>query len=192
MRLKRSAPLWLLLAGLAATSTGCVGLETAPTINPGLLSIPVPVSPFYQKRFEDAAWARERYNRVPILGPLTSGGPAVALDPPSPDEIMVALERARAVQGGVPFLHQVQRNNVRIVTEKIADYVDPVRVMPLVGPVQQHHAHYKCTIYFTEVTRVGWPLPHTITDEDTREVVYIDHNHLHQVGAVDDTLTSPY
>ena len=59
------------------------------------------------------------------------------------------------------------------------------RVVPLIGPVQLHHAHYKCTIYYTEVTRVGWPVPHTLVDEDAQEVIYIDHNHFHMVGNVD-------
>ena len=80
------------------------------------------------------------------------------------------------------FLHEIERNNVRIVKEKIADYVDPPRVVPLIGPVQLHHAHYKCTIYYTEVTRVGWPVAHTEVDQDSQEVIYIDQNHFHQVG----------
>jgi len=182
--------LGLVLAfGLLAGATGCT-VHSGPSI--GLLAYPIPVSPYFQKRLEDKAWNRERYERVPIMGPITQGGPPIALDPPSPDEVMTALERARSVQGGVPFLHSVHRDNVRIVTEKIADYVDPVRVYPLVGPAQQHHAHYKCAIYFTETTRVGWPLPHTVRDEDTMEVVYVDHNHLHIVGASDDTMTSNY
>jgi hypothetical protein len=129
---------------------------------------------------------RERYQRVPILGPVTSGGPPVALDPPSPDEVVRALERARNVEGGVPLLHEIQRNNVRMVIEPISDYVDPPRVYPLIGPAQLHHAHYKCIIYFTEVTRVGWPIPYTTVDEDAQEVIYIDHNHFHLVGNVDD------
>ena len=53
-----------------------------------------------------------------------------------------------------------------------------------IGPVQLHHAHYKCTIYYTEITRVGWPVPHTLVDEDSQEVIYIDHNHFHMVGPV--------
>ena len=77
------------------------------------------------------------------------------------------------------------RNNVRIVKYKIADYVDPPRVYPLVGPAQQHHAHYKCTVYYEDVRRIGWPVPHTLRDEEAEEVIYIDHNHLHMVGNVD-------
>ena len=115
---------------------------------------------------------------------MTQGGPAIGLDPPSEDEIMRALEKARPVQGGLPLFHEVQRNNVRMVVEPIADYVDPPRVYPMVGPAQLHHAHYKCTIYFSETTRVGWPIPYTTVKEDAQEVVYIDHNHLHMVGNV--------
>ncbi|MCA9248824.1 MAG: hypothetical protein KDA42_16975, partial [Planctomycetales bacterium] len=96
------------------------------------------------------------------------------------------------VQGGLPFLHEVQRNDVRIVKEKIADYIDPPRVYPLIGPAQLHHAHYKCTVHYSETTRVGWPIPHTKTDEDSVEVLYIDHNHLHMVGNVNTGAGSNY
>ena len=109
-----------------------------------------------------------------------------ALDPPSDDEIMRALERAHPVEGGLPLLHEVQRNNVRIVKEKIADYIDPPRFYPLVGPAQQHHAHYKCTVYYTKTSRAWAGRSRTRSlDEDAREVVYVDHNHLHMVGNVD-------
>jgi hypothetical protein len=150
------------------------------------MPVPVPLSPYFQKEQENKFWVRERYQRVPILGPVTSGGPPVALDPPSPDEVVRALERARNVEGGVPLLHEIQRNNVRMVIEPISDYVDPPRVYPLIGPAQLHHAHYKCIVYFSEVTRVGWPIPFTTVDEDAQEVIYIDHNHFHMVGNVDD------
>jgi hypothetical protein len=89
-------------------------------------------------------------------------------------------------------LYEQQRNNVRIVKENIADYVDPPRFVPTIGPAQLHHAHYKCSIYFTEVTWVGWPVPHKLVDEDTVEVIYIDHNHFHMVGNVDPGVSTPY
>jgi hypothetical protein len=128
---------------------------------------------------------QERYTRVPVLGPITSGIHPVALDPPSQDEIMRALIQNRDLEGGVPLLWERNLNNVRMVIEPIADYVDPPRVYPLIGPAQLHHAHYKCTIYYSEVTRVGWPVPYTTVDEDASEVIYIDHNHYHMVGNVD-------
>jgi hypothetical protein len=175
-------PLGALLAAISLTSTGCIGLSAGPALGP--LAIPVPVSPYLQKLKEDEFWNHERYERAPILGPIVPGGPMVALDPPSDDEVIRAWEKANPQQGNFPFLWEKQRNNVRIVKDKIADYIDPPRVVPLLGPVQLHHAHYKCTIYYTEVTRVGYPVPHTLVDEDSQEVIYIDHNHFHMVGPV--------
>jgi hypothetical protein len=175
------------MALVSATSTGCTHL--GPSL--GIAAFPIPITPYLQKKKEDQFWVHERYDRVPILGPLTQGGEIKALDPPSDDEVMRAMEKARPVQGGIPLLYERNRNNVKIVKEKIADYVDPPRVYPLIGPAQQHHAHYKCTIYYEDVRRIGWPVPHTLRDEDAREVIYIDHNHLHMVGNVDDGATGP-
>ena len=163
--------------------SGCVHTAYGPNV--GLLGIPIPVSPYLQDRLEDESIEHERYDRVPILGPITQGGPPKALDPPSDDEIMRAMHKARPIEGGIPFLWTGQWNNVRIEKELIADYVDPPRVYPLVGPAQLHHAHYKCTVYFKDTTHVGWPLPYTKRDEDSREVIYVDHDHLHMVGNVD-------
>jgi hypothetical protein len=181
---KKAASTLIVVLGLLSllSTTGC---STVCGPNFGALNIPIPISPYLQKTAEDRYWNHRRYERMPILGPITPGTPEAALDPPSDDEVMRALEKARPIQGGLPFLFEVQRNNVRIVVEPLSDYVDPVRVMPLVGPVQLHHAHYKCIVYFTEVTRVGWPIPYTNTAEDAQEVVHIDHDHLHMVGNVD-------
>jgi hypothetical protein len=171
-----------LMGAMAILNTGCFQ-ATGPTL--GIFSIPIPVSPYWQKTYEDEYHVHERYGRVPIMGPLTAGGPMTDMDPPSDDEVWWALERARPVQGGVPFLHETQRNNVRMVKERIADYIDPPRVIPLIGPAVLHHVHYKCTVYFTERKIVGWPFPHTLVDEDAAEVVYIDHNHFHMAGNPD-------
>lgn len=173
------------LLSIAVAALGTTGCTSSGGPFLGIAAVPIPVSPYFQKQKEDEFWEHERYARVPILGPITHGGAPKALDPPSDDEIMRALEKSNPVEGGIPFLHERQRNNVRIRKELIADYVDPPRVMPLVGPVQQHHAHYKCTVYYSELTRVGWPMPHTLEDDDAVEVIYIDHNHLHMVGNVD-------
>jgi hypothetical protein len=184
------AALCTVMALTSLTSTGCVGMAIGT--NMGLWGIPIPVSPYYQKKKEDEFWNHERYERAPILPPIVPGGPTVALDPPSDDEVCRAWEKANPIQGGLPFLHERQRNNVRILKEKIADYIDPPRVVPLLGPVQLHHAHYKCTIYYSEVTRVGWPVPYTTVDEDAQEVIYIDHNHFHMVGNIDGGAGSNY
>ena len=42
------------------------------------------------------------------------------------------------VEGGLPFLDEVQRNNVRMTVELIADYVDPPRFYPIIGWAQLH------------------------------------------------------
>jgi len=187
---RRTVPTALLLAMAVGSvaSTGCTHLGP----NLGVFAFPIPITVYQQKQKEDKFWEHERYDRVPILGPLTSGAEIVALDPPSDDEVMRALEKAQPVEGGVPLLYERNRNNVRIVREKIADYIDPPRVYPLIGPAQQHHAHYKCTVYYEDVRRIGWPVPHTLRDEDAREVIYVDHNHLHMVGNVDTGQGSPY
>jgi len=180
---KFSAAIAAILAVMTLSTSGCFWVaELGPNL--GFLSFPVPVTPWLQKEKEDRAWEQERYDRVPILGPITSGGPPVALDAPSDDEVMRAWERAHQLEGGFPMLYEKQLNNVRIVKHKIADYVDPPRVYPLIGPAQLHHAHYKCIIYYSLTERVGWPVPYTTVDEDASEVIYVDHNHLHMVGNV--------
>lgn len=173
----------LLLSVGLLSSTGCIGISNG--LNLGPLAIPIPVSPYFQEQEELEFHNHERYERVPIIGPTTASGDPIALDPPSDDEVMQALEKARPVRGGIPLLHEKQRNNVQIVKEKIADYTDPPRFIPLIGMARLHHAHYKCTVYFSERTINGWPVPYTLEDKESVEVLYIDHNHFHMCGNPD-------
>ncbi len=169
------------IAGFAslvlATSTGC--LSYGPTL--GVASIPVPVSPYFQGGYEDKAFEEERYDKVAVLPPIVDSE-HTALDPPSDDRCIRQLEKIRPVSGAVPGTETTYRNIKGITKELIADYVDPPRVLPLVGPTQLHHAHYKITVYFEETTNVGWPAPHTIKNEDAIETFYIDMDHLHRVA----------
>jgi hypothetical protein len=82
----RKSILAAILGITALANTGCFWMM-AQGPNLGLLSIPIPVSPYFQKREEDQFIDHERYARAPILGPLQPGGPAIALDPPSDDEV---------------------------------------------------------------------------------------------------------
>jgi hypothetical protein len=167
------------LAAALLFVSGCIGVP-GPSL--GIFSIPVPVSPYFQGAYEDMAFEKDRYQQIPILPPITEDIPA-GLDEPSDDEVMRLLEKAKPNSGGIPFLETRYRNNVKIIKELIADYVDPPRFFPLVGPVQVHHTHYKCTIYYEQTIRVGWPIPYTIKKLDGSEVIYIDKDHLHAVGA---------
>src|SRR5262245_46461874 len=96
---RRTTPIALIVAVAAGSlvSTGCT--ELGPSL--GIAAFPIPVSAYFQKKKEDEFWMHERYERAPILGPITSGAEVVALDPPSDDEVMRALEKIQPVQGGV-------------------------------------------------------------------------------------------
>ena len=67
----RTAVGMLGLLGLICT-TGC---STVCGPNFGLLNFPIPVSPYFQKMPEDRYWNHQRYDRMPVLGPLTPNGP---------------------------------------------------------------------------------------------------------------------
>jgi len=191
MSLKPVHIIALALLGLPILGSSGCAWPLATTFHPAVLfPWPAPISPLWQKQQEDKFWIQERYKRVPILDPLVTSGTNMALDPPSPDEVMRAMEAIHPVEGGVPLFWERHRNNVRMTVEPISDYIDPPRVYPLIGPAQLHHAHYKCTVYYSETTHNGWPLPYTTTDEDAREVVYVDHNHFHRVGNPDEEATA--
>ncbi len=132
-----------------------------------------------QKQQKDSLW---RNDRIPIFERIQPGLRDVAMESPSEKEVLRALEKARSAQFASASLYKVKRTKVRIVSEVIQDSVDPPRVMPLVGPSQVHHVHYKCIVRFTETAQLDWPTPHTTVDEDCKEVVYIDHDHLHLVN----------
>lgn len=131
-----------------------------------------------------------RHKMVPILGPLTAGGDG-ALRPISDDEVLRALDEQQ--HGGPPLpKKKAERFNVRIVKEKIADYTDPPRFVPTIGPAELRHAHYKCTVTSSVWVEHDSPIPYKV-EEEIREVVYIDHRHYHMVGqaAISDPVGQP-
>lgn len=173
------ATLFSLVLLTSLLASGCVGV-VAPVASIGVASIPVPIAPYFQHGYEELHWENLRYNKVAIMGPVSENH-AIALDPPSDDQVMRALNKVRPVSGSFPFLETIHRTDVRIVKELLADYIDPPALVPLIGPAQLHHAHYKCTIYFIETVNCGWPIPHTLVEE-AQEVLYIDMDHYHRVG----------
>lgn len=145
----------------------------------------IPVTPYFSQQIEDTYWNEERYDRVPILDPLEGeNAPLFCLDPPSPDEVIRALPDD--VSGGVPFLAETARNNVRMTVDLIVDSVGDCKVVPHVGPVRLHKCHYKCTVYYDKTIRSHWPVPFTHND-NVQDVVYIDHDHFIRCGGPDST-----
>ncbi len=170
------------VTAVLVTASGCAFCSVGPHL--GILSVPIPVSPYFQDKKEDEAMA-ERYSKMKILDPIPAGRPHVAEDAPTDDQIMRKFHEIHNVRGNWPGLYEVQHNDIIIVKEKIADYIDPVRVHPLAGPVQVHHSHWECKVYYTEVVRNGWPVPHTIKSEEKMEVIKIDLDHAHRAGNVE-------
>ena len=100
-------------------------------------------------------------------------------DPPSDAEVWSkVIPRS---QDHAPFF-KVERNNVRIVIEKIGDKTDPVKVYPLAGACQLVHRHYECTVYFDQVVRGDYPIPFNHVDHKV-EVVYISKDFLRRAAA---------
>lgn len=146
----------------------------------------IPVTPYFSQQIEDTYWEEERYAKVPILDPLEGeNAPEFCLDPPSPDEVIRALPDDDG-SGGVQFLAETTRNNVRMTVDLIVDRVDDCRVIPHAGPVRLHHCHYKCTVFYDKVIRSHWPVPFTHND-NVQQVVYIDHDHFIRCGGPDST-----
>ncbi|QDT93981.1 hypothetical protein Pan161_56680 [Gimesia algae] len=152
---------------IEVTYAGSVFWRTTPLI---------PVTAYWSQLIEDTYWEEERYNKAMILDPVEGEhAPLFCLDPPSPDEVIRALPDKTG--GGVWFLAETTRNNVRMVVEPIVDRIGECRFYPMVGPARQHHCHYKCTVYYDKTIRSDWPVPFSHNDQ-TKEVVYIDHDHL--------------
>lgn len=118
-----------------------------------------------QDRSGTLTWEKQ----IPILGPITSEGLPRALDPPSNDEIIQAIQRARK-QVSRPAFEFPDREALQIIKDKIDEFVDPPQEYPHIGRAQQHHVHYKCTLYRK-----------TSAVDDPFAVIYVDHNHFHRV-----------
>jgi hypothetical protein len=150
--------------------------------NPAVPGERIPMSPYVAKTEEDGFW-NNRDNRLALRGPIKPGGKDADMDFPTEDETICALQKARPVQDSSKCT--VERNRVRIVSELIKDSIDPPRQMPLVGPVQIHHVHFKTTVYFQETIHRPGQKPETDVHEGCQQVIYIDHDHLHRVESAE-------
>lgn len=170
-----------LVAMISTSSTGCglsyVFRNIAP-FHPTGWSFPWPILPSQQQRLEEDMQREER-DRVPILDPVPGEfAPQPCLDPPSEEEVWAKVPHFRP---GWPGLYEVQRNDVKILIEKIGEKVDPCKIYPLAGPCQLIHCHYKCTVFFLEAYWSDYPIPFNHR-KDRIEVVYLDKDYLRRCG----------
>lgn len=161
-----------ILFGLALV-TLTVGCFTGPFI--------VPVAPWVTERMNDK-YQKSAKERTAVLPPILPGQPVpLCEDPPSDEEVIRALGR---VKRGIPFISEEFRDNYEVVVEKVVDQVDPPTFLPLVGPVQIHHCHWKCWVFWKERLTSHHPFPYWVTN-DRSEVVLIDKDHMHAVAGND-------
>lgn len=170
------------LAVIATTNVGCGLVYVFRSISPLHVtgwSFAFPILPSQSQRLEEDMMREERNNKVPILDPIPSEfAPAVCLDPPSEADVWRKVPKFK---NGCPPFYETQRNNVRILIEKIGEKIDPCKVYPLAGPCQLVHCHYKCTVYYDELYWADYPIPFNHVDHKV-EVVYIDKDHLRRCG----------
>jgi hypothetical protein len=179
-----------LMALISTSFVGC-GLDyvfrNISPLHPTGWSFAFPILPSQQARLE-ADMKREQEDRVPILDPIPGEfAPASCLDQPSEDEVW---EKVPKFKTGSPVFYETQRNNVRILIEKIGEKVDPCKVYPLAGACQLIHCHYKCSVYFDESYWSDYPIPFNHRKARV-EVVFIDKDHLRRCGGPASTFPQP-
>src|SRR5439155_26255920 len=77
----------------------------------------------------------------------------------------------------VPTVLEVFRDDITVVSERLAGRVDPPRFFPFVGRAELHHCHWKCTVYYSETVESR----DRYVERSKRprvEVVYIDKDYL--------------
>jgi hypothetical protein len=179
-----------LMAFFSTSFVGC-GLDyvfrNISPLHPTGWSFAFPILPSQQARLE-ADMKREDTDKVPILDPIPGEfAPAACLDAPSEEEVWDKVPKFKT---GSPVFYETQRNNVRILIEKIGEKVDPCKVYPLAGPCQLVHCHFKCSIYFDESYWSDYPIPFNHRKARV-EVVFIDKDHLRRCGGPATTFPQP-
>lgn len=106
------------------------------------------------------AWLALRPSFVPVLVPIHSGSAPLGI--PSDDDVIRAWLRTNEGKSTTPVRQEWQSKTVRITKHRLGGYVDPARMLPLIGKAELWHAHFKCTIDCQRADRSG--------------VIYIDLN----------------
>jgi hypothetical protein len=177
----RALAMTLLGVGLLVGGAGCFGAINNPLII-GSAPVPVPVPPWVGERLETKYTDRFK-PRTPIMPPILPGMPLPTCeDPPGDEEVIRALPQ---VTRGIPFIYEEFRDDFTVVVEKLTDTIDPCVYVPLLGPAQLHHCHFKCTVYFKERKKSDYPFPFTAVN-DRVEVIYVDKDHYHMCVSGDE------
>jgi hypothetical protein len=165
--------LWALAAvAVPGLTSGCIN-----PLGMGVFT-PIPMQPWVADRISERLCNKNDF-RTPILPPIPPGHRPLCEDPPDKAEVLRAMPR---VTRGVPYFYEEHRDDIEVQVEKIVDVIDPPRFYPLIGPVQLHHCHWKCTVYYNETISSSYPFPFQCKRRRV-EVVYIDKDHLHQCVA---------
>jgi hypothetical protein len=169
---------------LLAGALGCGGLTGCNPLSMGFAT-PVPVQPWVAEQMEERLCIKNDF-RTPLMPPIPPGIRPLCEDPPDRAAILRAMPR---VARGVPYVYEEFRDDIEFTVEKLVDTIDPPRFIPLIGPAQLHHCHWKCTVYYTETVESSYPFPFRCKRRRT-EVVYIDKDHFHLVAATPETQLS--
>jgi hypothetical protein len=179
----RMKPLLLAVlgAGLLAAMGGCDALPLMTHLFTGDLPI-VAVPPWTAEPIEERLTHRFTPH-TPIMPPLIPGQPVPTCDdPPSDEEVIRALPK---LVRGMPFIYEEFRDDFTVIVEKLVDRIDPCTYVPLLGPAQLHHCHFKCTVFYKEKKTSDYPFPFQVIN-DRVQVVYIDKDHFHLCVSPDD------
>ncbi len=170
-----------------------LGVFLAPTLltgcNPFGLGFftPFPVQTWMGDRIAEKL-ENKQDRRVPVLPPITPGHRPYCEDPPDQQEILRAMPR---VTRGIPYIYEEFRDDIEFTVEKLVDRIDPPRFIPLLGPAQLHHCHWKCTMYYTETIDSSYPFPIRVKRRRA-EVIYIDKDHFHLCASSPDAMQEVY
>jgi hypothetical protein len=114
----------------------------------------------------------DRYQKVSIRLPCDNR------EPPSDDEVLRALVEIDSGTSAVASIRKDLGDDAfTIEKELMADYIDPPRVLPLVGLAQVQHRRWKCTV---SVPGSKFKSDDVAVKDSklVQEVIYLDHTNL--------------
>ncbi len=100
--------------------------------------------------------------------------------PPHPTRILIELEMQRELKrNSISRIYEDHKDSFRIIVEPLYDKHMPVREYPIIGRASLHLLRYKCTVHFSPVPGIKWPLTKDGKPE-TEVTLYVDSDHLHR------------